>query len=115
MQALLQFIEQRTHLVGETIHAAREGHTNRALESWRMYYPEFTATDEFEKLEIHDDITAEELMAAVMSMEDCLLKLFKETEGLAESGPVRELFYNLAAIQKSGRIEMIAAAVRGYY
>ena len=113
--ALLQFVEQRTHLVGETLRTAQQADDNRALQSWLMYHPEFTATDAFERLEIHDGISAEELMAAVLSMEDCLLKLFRETESLAESGPARELFTNLASIQESGRIEMIAAAVRGYY
>ena len=87
--AMLEFIEQRTHLLNQTLQKSRDA-GDRAAETWLAYHPEFVATERLELLAIGDEVSTEDAVTAVLSMEECLLKLYRETADIAGHGRQKE-------------------------
>jgi hypothetical protein len=97
---LLDYMSRHEENLERALEVYEDGAGKGVLDTWFKYTPIAASARDLENIEVHDDMSVEEVIALGVRMDRCLMDLYR---GMAESSVparVRSLFQDLVALEQ---------------
>lgn len=110
-RALLDYMSRHEKHLGDCLSQYEEQVSDNVLDSYFKYGSESTKMTAISDFEIKPEMDIDDVMAAAMHFDACLIEFYREMAQRALSEKVREVFENLLAMEQHEQIELSKQAL----
>ena len=105
-QALLGYMSRHEQYLDECLAEFQQEVSKNVLDSYFQYGSEATKLSEITEFTIKPDMDIEDVVAAAMHFDSCLIKFYREMAEHSTSHKVREVFENLLVMEEHEQLEL---------
>lgn len=105
-RALLNYMSRHEKYLGDSLAQFEEQVSDNVLDTYFKYGSEATEMTAITEFEIKTDMDVDDVMAAAMHFDGCLIEFYREMAQRSLSNNVREVFENLLVMEQHEQIEL---------
>lgn len=105
-RALLDYMSRHEKYLDDCLAQFEEQVSDNVLDTYFKYGSETTQIAEIHEFEIKPEMEVDDVMAAAMHFDACLIKFYREMAQRSLSDKVREVFENLLVMEQHEQIEL---------
>lgn len=105
-RALLDYMSRHEQYLDDCLKEFALEVDKNVLDSYFQYGSDASKLSGISDFEIKDDMEVEDVVAAAMHFDACLIKFYREIAQKAQSSKVREVFENLLVMEEHEQIEL---------
>ena len=105
-RALLGYMSRHEQYLDECLAAFQRDVSSNVLDSYYQYDSDATNLREITEFSIKPDMDVEDVVAAAMHFDSCLIKFYREMAARAPSSTVQEVFENLLVMEEHEQLEL---------
>jgi rubrerythrin len=105
-RALLDYLSRHELYLENCLKEFQQDVNKNVLDSYFQYGSDASKLSGISEFEIKDEMTVEDVVAAAMHFDACLIKFYREIAAKAHSEKVREVFENLLVMEEHEQIEL---------
>ena len=105
-RALLDYMSRHEKYLDDCLAQYEEQVSNNVLDTYFKYGSESTKMTAISDFEIKPDMDVDDVVAAAMHFDACLIEFYREMAQRALSDKVREIFENLLVMEQHEQIEL---------
>jgi rubrerythrin len=110
-RALLDYMSRHENYLDESLKEFKEQVSDNTLDTYMQYGSDASAQVQIDNFEIKDDMTVDDVVAAAMHFDACLIKFYREMASKSTNPKVREIFENLLVMEQHEQIELSKVAL----
>ena len=110
-KALLEYMGRHEKHLRECLGAYEKGASETILDTWLQFMPDIAKCECFERMELGEDMSIDNVVRTSLWFDDCLIEFFKEMANLSAPEGVKELFANLAQMQEQEERKVTRASL----
>ena len=110
-RALLDYMSRHEKYLDDCLAQYEEQVSNNVLDTYFKYGSESTKMTAISDFEIKPDMDVDDVVAAAMHFDACLIEFYREMAQRALSEKVREVFENLLVMEQHEQIELSKQAL----
>lgn len=110
-RTLLDYMSRHEQCLAESLTAYEEGVKNGVLDTYFKYESEASPLSKITEFRIKPDMDVDDVFAAAMHFDACLIAFYREMAQRAISSKVREVFENLLLLEQQEQIGLSKQAV----
>lgn len=107
IRLLLDYLSRHERHMEETLVKYTEDASHKILDTWFSYAPDEHLLAACARLDLHPDMTVDDIVAAVVHYDNCLIDMFRDVEQTASIPEVREAFANLLVMEEQAKEQMV--------
>lgn len=100
VRLLYSYLSQHEQLLSEILTRYRGDAPQRLMDAWLQNVPDDRALHACAMLNLEPDTPADDVIAASLTYDDCLIALYKAMQEASAQPELRELFENLQALEE---------------
>ena len=105
-RALLDYLSRHEQYLEDCLEEFQQDVSRNVLDSYFQYGSDASKLSGISEFEIKDEMSVEDVVAAAMHFDACLIKFYREIAQKARSDKVREVFENLLVMEEHEQIEL---------
>lgn len=105
-RALLDYMSRHEQYLDDSMAQYKEQVSDNVLDTYFKYGSESTKITEISEFEIKPEMDVEDVIAAAMHFDACLIDFYREMAQRSLSEKVREVFENLLVMEQHEQIEL---------
>jgi rubrerythrin len=105
-RALLDYMSRHENYLDECLKEFKEQVSDNVLDTYMQYGSDASAQVQIDDFEISPEMTVDDVVAAAMHFDACLIKFYREMATKSSNGKVREVFENLLVMEQHEQIEL---------
>ena len=105
-RALLDYMSRHENYLDECLKTFKEQVSDNVLDTYMQYGSNASAQDQIDSFEIKPEMTVDDVFAAAMHFDACLIKFYGEMASKTTRPKVREVFENLLVMEQHEQIEL---------
>ncbi len=105
-RALLDYLSRHETYLDESLAKFQKAVSDNVLDTYINYKPDSANVSAIADFEISDDMSVDDVVAAAMHFDACLIKFYRGMASKANSVKVREMFENLLVMEQHEQIEL---------
>ena len=105
-RALLDYLSRHEQYLEDCLEEFQQDVSRNVLDSYFQYGSDASNLSGISEFEIKDEMHVEDVVAAAMHFDACLIKFYREIAQKARSDKVREVFENLLVMEEHEQIEL---------
>jgi rubrerythrin len=105
-KALLDYMSRHENYLDECLIEFKEQVSDNVLDTYMQYGSNASAQIQIDNFEIQPEMTVDDVFAAAMHFDACLIKFYREMTEKTTNGKVREVFENLLVMEQHEQIEL---------
>lgn len=105
-RALLSYMSRHEQYLDECLAAFQRDVSKSVLDSYYQYDSNATNLSEITEFKIKPDMDVDDVVAAAMHFDACLIKFYREMAVRAPSSAVKEVFENLLVMEEHEQLEL---------
>lgn len=105
-QALLGYMSRHEQYLDECLAEFQRDVSKNVLDSYFQYGSDATKLSEITEFKIKEDMDIEDVVAAAMHFDACLIKFYRAMADHSNSSKVREVFENLLVMEEHEQLEL---------
>lgn len=105
-RALLDYMSRHEQYLDDCLSQFEEQVSNNVLDTYFKYGSEASPISEIREFEINSEMTLDDVVAAAMHFDACLIQFYTEMAQRALSNTIREIFENLLIMEQHEQIEL---------
>ena len=105
-RALLDYMSRHEQYLEDCLKEFQDDVDKNVLDSYFQYGSDASKLSGIKDFVIKDDMEVEDVVAAAMHFDACLIKFYREIAQKARSSKVREVFENLLVMEEHEQIEL---------
>lgn len=105
-RALLDYLSRHEKYLDESLAAFKDGVSDHVLDSYFRYGSEASPLSKITDFEIKFEMQVEDVLAAAMHFDACLINYYREMAQKTMSQKVREVFENLLVMEQNEQLEL---------
>ena len=105
-RALLDYLSRHEQYLEDCLEEFQQEVSRNVLDSYFQYGSDASNLSGISEFEIKDEMSVEDVVAAAMHFDACLIKFYREIAQKARSDKVREVFENLLVMEEHEQIEL---------
>lgn len=106
MHTLLDYLIRHEKYLAETLDKFQNAVSVNVLDSYINYKPDTANISVISGFEIKDDMTVDDVIAAAMHFDACMVKFYGDMARKTNSAKVREMFENLLFMEQNEQVEL---------
>ena len=110
-RALLDYLSRHEQYLEDCLEEFQQDVSRNVLDSYFQYGSDASNLSGISEFEIKDEMSVEDVVAAAMHFDACLIKFYREIAQKARSDKVREVFENLLVMEEHEQIELSKTAL----
>ena len=110
-RALLDYLSRHEKYLEDCLEEFQQDVSRNVLDSYFQYGSDASNLSGISEFEIKDEMSVEDVVAAAMYFDACLIKFYREIAQKARSDKVREVFENLLVMEEHEQIELSKTAL----
>ncbi len=105
-RALLDYLSRHEKYLEDCLEEFQKDVSKNVLDSYFQYGSDASKLSGISEFEIKDEMCVEDVVAAAMHFDACLINFYREIADKARTGKVREVFENLLVMEQHEQIEL---------
>ncbi len=105
-RALLDYLSRHEQYLEDCLEEFQKDVSKNVLDSYFQYGSDASNLSGISEFVIKDEMSVEDVVAAAMYFDACLIKFYREIAQKARSNKVREVFENLLVMEEHEQIEL---------
>jgi len=105
-RALLDYLSRHEQYLEDCLEEFQQDVSRNVLDSYFQYGSDASNLSGISEFEIKDEMSVEDVVAAAMHFDACLIKFYREIAQKARTEKVREVFENLLVMEEHEQIEL---------
>ena len=105
-RALLDYLSRHEQYLEDCLEEFQQDVSRNVLDSYFQYGSDASNLSGISEFIIKDEMSVEDVVAAAMHFDACLIKFYREIAQKARSDKVREVFENLLVMEEHEQIEL---------
>ena len=105
-RALLDYLSRHEQYLEDCLEEFQQDVSRNVLDSYFQYGSDASNLSGISAFEIKDEMSVEDVVAAAMHFDACLIKFYREIAQKARTEKVREVFENLLVMEEHEQIEL---------
>lgn len=105
-RALLDYLSRHEQYLEDCLKEFQQDVSKNVLDSYFQYGSDASNLSGISEFIIKDEMSVEDVVAAAMYFDACLIKFYREIAQKARSNKVREVFENLLVMEEHEQIEL---------
>lgn len=105
-RALLDYLSRHETYLENCLKEFQQDVSKNVLDAYFQYGSDASKLSGISEFEIKDEMLVEDVVAAAMHFDACLIKFYREIAQKARSEKVREIFENLLVMEEHEQIEL---------
>jgi rubrerythrin len=105
-RALLDYLSRHEQYLEDCLEEFQEDVSKNILDSYFQYGSDASKLSGISEFEIKEEMNVEDVVAAAMHFDACLIKFYREIAQKAHTDKVREVFENLLVMEEHEQIEL---------
>jgi rubrerythrin len=105
-RALLDYLSRHEQYLEDCLEEFQQEVSKNVLDSYFQYGSEDSKLSGISEFEINEEMNVEDVVAAAMHFDACLIKFYREIAQKAHTDKVREVFENLLVMEEHEQIEL---------
>ena len=105
-RALLGYMSRHEQYLDECLAEFQQDVSRNVLDTYVQFGSEATRFSEIAEFRIRPDMDVEDVVAAAMHFDACLIRFYREMAGYSTSRKVREVFENLMVMEEREQLEL---------
>jgi len=105
-KALLGYMSRHEQYLDECLATFQKEVSKNVLDSFYQYGSDATKLSEITEFQIKDDMDVDDVIAAAMHFDACLIKFYREMVIRAPTSAVKEVFENLLVMEEHEQLEL---------
>lgn len=105
-RALLGYMSRHEDYLDECLAAFQKDVSKNVLDSYYQYDSHATKLSEITEFKIKPEMEVDDVVAAAMHFDACLIKFYREMVNRAPSSAVKEVFENLLVMEEHEQLEL---------
>ena len=110
-RALLDYLSRHEKYLEDCLEEFQQDVSRNVLDSYFQYGSDASNLSGISEFVIKDEMSVEDVVAAAMYFDACLIKFYREIAQKARSDKVREVFENLLVMEEHEQIELSKTAL----
>ena len=107
VKMLLTYLSRHEEHMEESLAGYEEGASRSILDTWFKYIPGEAKLLQCEGITLEPDMSVDDIVAAALRMDNCLVDLYKEMAATAVSQEVKEVFANLLRMEEQQQHKLV--------
>ena len=105
-RALLDYMSRHETYLDECLKEFKEQVSDNVLDTYMQYGSDASSQVQIDDFEIKPEMTVDDVVAAAMHFDACLIKFYREMATKSSNEKVREVFENLLVMEQHEQIEL---------
>jgi rubrerythrin len=105
-RALLDYMSRHERYLDNSLQEFKEQVSDNVLDTYMQYGSAASAQGQIDSFEIKPEMAVEDVFAAAMHFDACLIKFYSEMASKTTNPKVREVFENLLVMEQHEQIEL---------
>ena len=105
-RALLDYLSRHEQYLEDCLEEFQQDVSRNVLDSYFQYGSDASKLSGISDFEIKEEMSVEDVVAAAMHFDACLIRFYREIAQKARSDKVREVFENLLVMEEHEQIEL---------
>jgi rubrerythrin len=105
-KALLDYMSRHEDYLDQCLKKFKEQVSDNVLDTYMQYGSQASSQIQIDNFEIQPEMTVDDVFAAAMHFDACLIKFYREMMDKTTNGKVREIFENLLVMEQHEQIEL---------
>lgn len=105
-RALLDYLSRHEQYLEDCLKEFMKEVSRNVADSYLQYGPDASTLKQISSFEIKSSMEVEDVVAAAMHFDACLIKFYREMADKTRNGKVREVFENLLVMEEHEQIEL---------
>jgi rubrerythrin len=105
-RALLDYLSRHEQYLEDCLKEFQQDVSKNVLDSYFQYGSDASKLSGISEFEIKDEMSVEDVVAAAMHFDACLITFYREIAEKARTDKVREVFENLLVMEQHEQIEL---------
>lgn len=110
VKMLLEYLYEQEHQLEQTISNFEAVSSQPVLDTWVQYGPSFNIQELIDGQKIHPDMLFDEVIDLAIKFDDALVAFYRQAENESDIPRIKEIFQNLAEMERRGKIRQLQAA-----
>lgn len=107
IRLLLNYLSRHERHMEQALAKYTEDASHKILNTWFSYAPDEHMLDACARLDLHPDMDVDDIVAAVVRYDNCLIEMFRDVEQTASIPEVREAFANLLLMEEQAKEQSV--------